>query len=144
MRRPLPRPLLAAAPAALLLAVAPARAAEPTILPGWWEYTTSALGKPSTDRRCIKASEIERFVSSPGTRHYRCTYPERSIAGGRAHYRGTCVSKHGARYPITLDGSYTPETLDLKGSAQPVSGLPVTIPATIHGRRLSATCPQAD
>lgn len=132
-------------PLVLAGAAAPAAAAEPAhaVLPGYWEYTAStALSAPSTDRRCVRPEEIDKFVSGPSNRHYRCEYPTRELVDGRARFVGTCVSKHGASYPVRWSGTYAPERFDLHGTVSPnVIGLTIPVTATIAARRLSPTCP---
>ena len=131
--------------AALALALpTPGVAAAPhAVLPGYWEYTTStAFSGPSTDRRCVRPEEIDKFVSGPSNRHYRCDYPTRELVDGRARFVGTCVSKHGASYPVRWSGTYAPERFDLHGTVSPnVIGLAIPVSATIAARRLSPTCP---
>ena len=131
--------------ASWLAAAAPAAAAPPShaVLPGYWEYTTStAFSAPSTDRRCVRPEEIDKFVSGPSNRHYRCDYPVRELVDGHARFVGTCVSKHGVRYPVRWSGAYTPESFDLHGTVSPnVIGLTIPVTATIAARRVSATCP---
>ena len=122
-----------------------AASAEPThaVQPGYWEYTTSTeFSAPSTERRCVRPEEIDKFVSGPSNRHYRCVYPTRELVGGRARFVGTCVSKHGASYPVRWSGTYAPERFDLHGTVSPnVIGLSIPVTATIAARRLSPTCP---
>lgn len=124
---------------------APAWAAEAShaVLPGYWEYTTStAFSAPSTDRRCVRPEEIDKFVSGPSNRHYRCDYPTRELVDGRARFVGVCVSKHGTSYPVRWSGTYAPERFDLHGTVSPnVIGLTIPVTATIAARRLSPTCP---
>ena len=132
---------------ALALAAAPAHAAEGShaVLPGYWEYTTStAFSSPSTDRRCVKPDEIDKFVSGPSNRHYHCTYPTRELSGGKARFVGTCVSKHGNKYPVSWTGTYAAERFDLHGTVSPnIVGLSLPVSATIAARRIAATCPES-
>src|SRR5690606_23290701 len=62
--------LSAAAPAPPTSPVqtAPANAAGSEVLPGYWEYTTSALGQRDTERKCVRPSEINRFFGGLSTR----------------------------------------------------------------------------
>lgn len=138
--RPLPAALALAA-LALPVAAAPSR----TVLPGLWEYTSStAVSAAKTDRRCVRPDQIEAFVSGPSNSHYRCTYPVKELGGGRARFEGVCVSKHGARYPVRWDGTYTSESFDLHGTVRPnLGGLEIPVSATISARRVAADCPAA-
>ncbi len=137
------RPLAAAA-VLLAAGVAHAQSARP-VLPGWWEYTSStAVSAAKTDRRCVRPDQIAAFVSGPSNGHYRCTYPVKELGGGRARFEGVCVSKHGARYPVRWEGTYTPESFDLHGTVRPnLAGLEIPVSATIAARRLAAQCPAA-
>ena len=36
-------------------------AAQTEVLPGYWEYTTSAVGQRDTEQKCVRPSEINRF-----------------------------------------------------------------------------------
>ena len=144
--RPALRPALAALGAAAACA-APAAAHEAkTVLPGWWEYTAAtAVSSPSTDHRCVKPDEIDKFMSGPSNGHYHCTYPTRQVGAGRARFVGVCVSKHGSKYPVEWSGTYAPERFDLHGTVRPnLAGLSIPVSATISAHRLSATCPTPD
>ena len=81
----LTRTLATAAPVlagALMLgasAPAPQAPAADTVLPGYWEYTTSALGMGDTETKCVRPSEINRFFGGLSTRRWQCTYPVREV-----------------------------------------------------------------
>lgn len=129
-------PLLLAA----LLLGAPARAqpaeSVETILPGYWTYTASTLLVVSkTERRCIRRHEIDRVMAGAINHHYTCSYPNRVQSNGRVQMSGVCSDKKGRRIPISMNGRYTPTTLDVNVQ---IAGV---IPGVVHGRRLSATCP---
>ena len=49
------------APAASSTAAMLPQASNDTVLPGYWEYTTSALGVRDTETKCVRPSEINRF-----------------------------------------------------------------------------------
>ncbi|RZJ03555.1 MAG: DUF3617 family protein [Brevundimonas sp.] len=132
---------------ALLLASAPmARPAPPVqsasqpVLPGYWEYTTRALGQGDTETKCVRPSEINRFFGGLSTRHWQCTYPVREVGNGNAHFEGTCQDRKGRRVAVRLNGTYQQESFRFNGGAQLARGTPY-IPASITARRLAAQCP---
>ena len=130
--------LLLGASAAAPQARAPAPAQ--TVLPGYWEYTTSALGVGDTETKCVRPSEINRFFGGLSTNRWRCTYPTRVVGDGRARFEGTCQDKKGRRVNVRLTGAYEDTSFSFRGGAQLLRGTPY-IPATITARRISAQCP---
>lgn len=147
----LSRLALVAAPAALglIMLAAPAGARQPapvqsptsqTVLPGYWEYTTSVLGNRDTEQRCVRPSEINRFFGGLSTRRWTCTYPTREVGGGNARFEGTCQDRKGRRINVRLNGTYQQESFRFNGGAQLARGTPY-VPATITARRLNAVCP---
>ena len=130
--------VMLAAPSAALQAqaVAPAQ----PVLPGFWEYTTSAVGSRDTEQKCVRPSEINRFFGGLSTNRWKCTYPTRQVADGRARFEGTCQDKKGRRVNVRLNGTYQTESFTFNGGAQLLRGTPY-IPASITARRLSAQCP---
>ena len=147
--RALPRVMALAAPvvAGAVMLAAPAAApqaqtpapAQP-VLPGYWEYTTSALGSRDTEQRCVRPSEINRFFGGLSTNRWKCTYPTRQVGDGRARFEGTCQDKKGRRVNVRLNGTYQTESFTFNGGAQLMRGTPY-IPASITARRLAAQCP---
>lgn len=138
--------LPALAGAALLAAPAAAPQAQTSsqpVLPGYWEYTTNAVGNRDTETKCVRASEINRFFGGISTRHYQCTYPTRVVGGGNARFEGNCVSRSGRQVRIRLNGTYQPESFQFRGGASiRAAGIwSPYIPATITARRISAQCP---
>ena len=128
--------LLLAAPAA-----APhAQASRTEVLPGYWEYTTSALGVRDTEQKCVRPSEINRFFGGLSTRRWSCTYPTREVGGGNARFEGSCRDHRGRTVNVRLNGTYQPESFTFRGGAQIARGTPY-IPASITARRISAECP---
>ena len=144
----LSRVLAVAAPvvAGAVMLAAPAAApqaqtaAAPPVLPGYWEYTTSALGSRDTEQRCVRPSEINRFFGGLSTNRWKCTYPTRQVGDGRARFEGTCQDKKGRRVNVRLNGTYQDESFHFNGGAQLMRGTPY-IPASITARRLAAQCP---
>lgn len=132
--------VMLAAPA-LAPAQTPAQTpAQSEVLPGYWEYTTSALGQRDTEQRCVRPSEINRFFGGLSTNRWRCTYPTRVVGNGNARFEGTCQDRKGRRIAVRLNGTYTDTSFSFRGGAQLVRGTPY-IPASITARRLSAQCP---
>jgi hypothetical protein len=143
----LTRALAVAAPAlagAILLAApsSPSRA-QPSaseVLPGYWEYTTSALGIRDTEQKCVRPSEINRFFGGLSTRRWQCVYPTREVGDGNALFEGTCTDKRGRRVNVRLRGTYQTEAFRFTGGAQLARGTPY-LPASITARRLAEVCP---
>ena len=117
-----------------------AQAAASEVLPGYWEYTTSAVGIRSTETKCVRPSEINRFFGGLSTRRWQCTYPTRVVGGGVARFEGVCTDPRGRRVNVRLGGSYQQENFRFTGGAQLARGTPY-LPASITARRVSATCP---
>lgn len=111
-----------------------------TVLPGYWEYTTSAVGVRDTEQKCVRPSEINRFFGGLSTRRWRCTYPVRQVGNGNARFEGTCTDHKNRRVNVRLNGTYTQESFSFRGGAQLARGTPY-LPASITARRLAAQCP---
>ena len=131
--------LLLAAPASPRAAMVQQSSAD-TVLPGYWEYTTSAVGVRDTETKCVRPSEINRFFGGLSTRHWRCTYPVRQVGNGNARFEGTCSDHKNRRVNVRLHGIYTQESFSFRGGAQLARGTPY-LPASITARRISAQCP---
>ena len=131
--------LFLAAPAEPRAAMAP-QSSEDTVLPGYWEYTTSAVGVRDTETKCVRPSEINRFFGGLSTRRWQCTYPVRQVGDGNARFEGTCEDRKGRRVNVRLNGTYQPESFTFRGGAQLARGTPY-LPASITARRLAAQCP---
>ena len=138
------RTLAVAAPAVagVVLLAAPSSAQAPTseVLPGYWEYTTNAVGIRSTEQKCVRPSEINRFFGGLSTRRWRCVYPTREVGNGNARFEGTCTDPGGRRVNVRLRGPYQAESFRFNGGAQLARGTPF-LPASITARRLAAVCP---
>jgi len=117
-----------------------APAVQDTVLPGYWEYTTSAVGVRDTERKCVRPSEINRFFGGLSTRRWNCTYPVREVGGGNARFEGTCRDRKGRTVRVRLSGTYRTESFRFTGGAQLARGTPY-LPASITANRVSATCP---
>ena len=131
--------LFLAAPATPHAAMA-AQSSADTVLPGYWEYTTSAVGVRDTETKCVRPSEINRFFGGLSTRRWRCTYPVRQVGNGNARFEGTCEDRKGRRVNVRLNGTYRQESFTFRGGAQLARGTPY-LPASITARRISAQCP---
>ena len=131
--------LLLAAPATPQASMAPQSSAD-TVLPGYWEYTTSAVGIRDTETKCVRPSEINRFFGGLSTNRWKCTYPVRQVGNGNARFEGTCTDKKGRRVNVRLNGTYQQESFRFTGGAQLARGTPY-IPASITARRIAAQCP---
>ena len=131
--------LFLAAPVAPQAAMAP-QSSEDTVLPGYWQYTTSAVGIRDTETKCVRPSEIHRFFGGLSTRRWQCTYPVRQVGNGNARFEGTCEDRKGRRVNVRLNGDYQPESFSFRGGAQLARGTPY-LPASITARRISAQCP---
>lgn len=125
----------------------PAMAAE-TILPGYWESTNRLLSPVRTtdvERRCITPADVQKFMMGPSNRHYTCTYPTKSFAGGKILLKGQCVSKKGRQVEVSGEGSYTPTSFKLTANiATTFVGLPIWGRASTEARRIGDTCPPKD
>lgn len=128
------------APAASTTAAMAPQASADTVLPGYWEYTTSALGQRDTETKCVRPSEINRFFGGLSTRRWQCTYPVRQVGNGNARFEGTCQDRKGRRVNVRLQGPYDAENFRFTGGAQLARGTPY-IPASITARRVAAQCP---
>ena len=116
------------------------QASADSVLPGYWEYTTSAVGVRDTEQKCVRPSEINRFFGGLSTRRWRCTYPVRQVGNGNARFEGTCTDHKNRRVNVRLNGTYTQESFSFRGGAQLARGTPY-LPASITARRLAAQCP---
>lgn len=132
--------------ASLALVAAPSlAAAQDAILPGYWE-TTNRLISPvptkKTEMRCITQAEVAKFMMGPSNRHYQCTYPTRSFAGGKINLKGTCRSKKGRVVEVSGQGAFSPTTFKVTANiATEWAGLPIAGKASTEARRISDTCP---
>lgn len=128
-----------------LLLAGPAATAAEGILPGYWETTNrliSPIAQTKVEMRCITPTEVAKFMEGPSNRHYACTYPTRSFAGGKIMLKGQCVSKNGRKVDVSGEGRYTPTTMQLTAEiATEFAGLPIAGRASTDARRVSESCP---
>jgi hypothetical protein len=140
-----------AAIALALLLATPAVARQPAtpIKPGYWE-STSQVTSPfpaggKTERKCIKAEDIDKFMGGAPNRHYTCTYPTKVISGGKIKLEGTCQTKNSDPVPVSGEGTYTPDSFDLDARiSASVGGVTLPIRAKTSARRIADACPAPD
>ena len=130
--------------AVLLSPVAALAQDRQAIRPGYWDYTTSTILPGGSDgKQCIRPDQIDDFMSGPHNKHYKCTYPKKSVGGGHASFDGVCVSKHGNSYKLQVAGTYSPTSFNLKGQVNGIKvlGMAISAPISIDAKWLSADCP---
>jgi hypothetical protein len=129
---------------ALLAIATPGVLAASTLQPGYWEAKYAVAGIGKTEKWCIRAKDIEKFIHGPSNHIYTCTYPINEAQGGRVHFEGECRSRKGRHAYIQGEGTYSPSTLRLqvriKGGVK-LAGIPITITPVMKARRLGDTCP---
>ena len=116
------------------------------ISPGYWEtinQVVSPFPSKKTEKRCIKPSEVAKFMNGPSNHIYTCTYPTRDIAGGKIRLAGSCKTRDGKPVPLTGSGVFTADTFSYGGpSIRPeIGGVTVPIRARTVARRISDDCP---
>jgi hypothetical protein len=137
------------APLALaLVALAGPAAAADSILPGYWESTNRMLSPIRTtdvEKRCLTKADVEKFMMGPSNRHYTCTYPTKSFAGGKILLKGTCVSKKGRQVAVSGEGAFTATSFNLTANiATTFAGIPISGRASTEARRIGDVCPPKD
>lgn len=129
----------------IAIAAPPAGAAEGKPQPGYWEVTNTAtllFTSKKVERRCLVASEINKFMTGPSNRHYDCTYPIRQVGGGYISLKGSCATKKGQVALISARGTYSPTTFRLNATlSTKIGGIPLSGAATTNARRMGDTCP---
>lgn len=137
--------MLVASPLALLIVgmAAPSFAAD-TILPGYWESHNTAgtliFEKSSTDKRCITPKEVNNFLTGFSNRHYKCTFPDKTVGDGHILMKGYCVDKGGTSYDVSVGGDYEPTHFHMSAKFS-LPGLPFGGKATSDARLISEQCP---
>ncbi|MDB5468580.1 MAG: hypothetical protein JWR84_140 [Caulobacter sp.] len=140
------RPAAIIATVALLAipAVASSQATN-TILPGYWEYRSKVsygVSSSSVEKKCVEPKDIDKFFSGPSNRHYKCTYPTRNVANGKAEFQGTCVDKRGRTAQVTASGTYSPKHFTLNARIKTsIIGVPITPTGSIDATWIGQTCP---
>ena len=126
-------------------ATAGAAAAQTAISPGYWE-TVSKVSSPfpasKTEKRCIKAADVAKFMEGKINHIYTCTYPTKEVGGGKIRLQGTCSTRDGPAIPISGEGVFTSDTMHLDAKTSiPFGGLTVPVRASTDAKRLGDTCP---
>lgn len=114
-------------------------AAATTLLPGLWEYKATLVGFGDAERKCLSKAEIDKFLTDPSNRHYACDYGTREVGGGSVRLAGVCSKrkKPSERITLSLAGSYTPTTIEMKGKAGlPLGGLELPLSAAVTATRV--------
>lgn len=135
-----PRLIAALGLAALLGASAPAaQSADSPVAPGYWKYKVSVLGIPaSSEQRCVKPEEMDRFFPAICTRRFTCNYPVKRVGNGRITLKGVWIDKKNREAPVEASGTYARERFDLDVNMKTINGLPLA--GKLAARRLGE-CP---
>lgn len=128
-----------------LLSAAPVLAAEGRPTPGYWEATNKAsllVTTSKTERRCLVAADINKFLNNPSPKHYTCSYPQHHVSDGQIKLKGSCATKEGQVADVSATGSYSPTAfhLDLALSTK-LGGLPLSATGSTDAHRLGDVCP---
>jgi hypothetical protein len=110
-----------------------------TILPGYWEYSTKILGFGPAKKKCLKAEEVEDFLSKPCNRHYTCVYPTKHVGGGKLLLDGYWQNKEGKRAKVHATGTYQPKSFSIRANGTAIGGIPFL--ASMDAKWLGAECP---
>ena len=114
--------------------------AKATILPGYWEYDYKVGIIPvSSETKCLKPADVERFSRGICTRKYRCDYTTNVVSDGKIQLKGAWTDKKDRVSPVTAEGAYTPESFKMDIHIKTISGMPLA--GTMTAKRLSADCP---
>ncbi len=133
-------------PAILIVTALAGSAHGAGVKPGYWETTsqvTAPIHTTSTERRCVTADQVRKFMSCYINHHYDCACAEDEVSGGKVVFKGQCVEiKSGAKVGVVGAGTYTDTSLSMSADASfRLLGIPVAGKATISAKRLSETCP---
>jgi hypothetical protein len=139
------RALFLAAPL-MVLAAAGSAAAQKAISPGYWETTSKVTGiplaPPKTERRCIQASDVAKFMEGKINHIYKCTYPTKEVGGGKMVLKGSCATKDGPPVPISGEGAFTADSMHIEARVVlNYGGMSIPVHAVTDAKRLSETCP---
>lgn len=138
------------APGAMAVAQQPATPQLPTpsqpggyipVLPGYWEYSTKVFGIGKAQRRCLKAEEVEDFLTKPCNRHYTCVYPTKQVGNGKLLLQGYWQNKEGKRATVKATGAYQAKAFHINASGSAIGGIPFV--ASMDAKWLGETCPGA-
>lgn len=128
-----------------LLGAAPVLAADARPMPGFWEATNKAsllVTTSKTERRCLVAADINKFLNNPSPKHYTCTYPQHRVGDGQIKLKGSCATKEGQVADVSATGTYSPTAfhLDLALSTK-LGALPLAATGSTDAHRLGDVCP---
>lgn len=116
-----------------------------TIQPGYWETTSQVLSPfPTTkvERRCIRPEDVDKVIAGSPNHNYTCTYPTKEIGGGRIRLAGSCKTKNSDPVPISTQGVYTSDSLQMDAYVRAkVGGLTIPVHARTSAKRLGDVCP---
>lgn len=119
-----------------------AQGAATPVAPGFWEYKVSVLGIPaSTERRCVKPEEMDRFFPEICTRRFTCKYPVKQVANGKIALKGVWIDKKGREAPVQGTGTYSRERFNLDINMKTINGIPLA--GKLAANRLGE-CPAAE
>ena len=116
-----------------------ASAPQTLILPGYWEYSTKVLGIGPAKKKCLKAEEVDDFLSRPCNRHYTCVYPTKQIGNGKLLLDGYWQNKEGKRAKVHASGTYQPKSFSIRANGTAIGGIPFL--ASMDAKWLGADCP---
>lgn len=131
-----------------------------TIQPGEWEIVmemqaVEASGlppgvqmpriPPTTVRSCVTPEQVSRananFLSGNGHAGIDCDYSGVTVAGGRIQGTSTC-SRAGMRATVTMDGSFTPTSYDIRQQMRStMGGRSSSSTSHLVGRRIGECTP---
>lgn len=127
------------------VSAAEASTAAATPMPGYWETNNTAtflFSSHSTERKCLSASDVAKFMNGPSNRHYTCEYPSRTVGGGRIRLAGSCATKKGQVAFVTAKGTYTATSFKLAATLKTkIGGIPLSGSAITDAHRLGDDCP---
>jgi hypothetical protein len=139
-------PSLAAVVLAASACAAGSAGAQPkAISPGYWETTNQVVSPMHTskvERRCIRPSDVAKFMEGPSNHIYHCTYPTRVVGEGSIRLKGSCATRDGQPIPVSGEGTFSADSFHMDAHVAAQMG-PLTIPvhAVTDARRLSPDCP---
>lgn len=126
----------------MMFDAAPPPPAAEAIEPGYWETTNRVMGVPKTERRCIRAEDVAKFMQGPHNHNYVCTYPVRVVTNGAIRLEGSCKSHHSAPVPVSGRGTFSAANFHLDARiVTHIAGLDVPVHASTDARRIAAECP---
>ena len=114
------------------------------IEPGYWESRNKMGIGPivlsdKVEKKCVQPKDIDKMLDGPSNRHYACTYPVKTVEGGKITTSGQCVHrKKGTKISLKLNGTYNPTAFDMAATLK--WGI-LTGTGTSSAKRLGDVCP---